>query len=149
MSEYRPTFVNYEPNPVAHRLHIHFEDGAVDIKDKGSAAKAEYADSRQDEVILTFPWTAPVPPCRRFEPEVQPDGTVGALARPEAASCVMPTFAHGSPRFPGIDEWWWSRYVAEGPPPNHVLVDHPFPEGRHHGDPDTPFQIQPDRPTST
>ena len=127
MSEYSPTFVNRDkapkptggkevirsPSPAASDLHIVFNKGGVEIKDKGSAEKADYGDAQRNSVDLTFPADKPIQPAPYLPPATpQPDGTPAVTPpSPPNGTFTTPTFTHSDPVFPGIKEWWWTHNV--------------------------------------
>src|SRR6202171_2884848 len=152
MSEYSPTFVNRDPkaptdtggpekirhtNPRANDLHIYFAKGGVEVKDKGSAAKAEYGDARRNSVILTFPPHGPLE-SGPYLPPVTPlaDGTFPPEPKPEPGTFVTPTFTHLDPTFPAITKWHWTYNVVKGVGKHRKIVNEQFDP--HEGDPSTP-----------
>jgi hypothetical protein len=127
MSEYSPTFVNWDEtasrttngfqaergrrSPPATDLHIVFNKGGIEIKDNGTEAeKAEYGDDRRNSVDLTFPGDRPINSSPYMSPAaLQPNGTVSPPPTALPGTSTKPTFTHPDPKFPGIKEWWWTR----------------------------------------
>lgn len=125
MSEYSPTFVNWDKeasrpvgggmferkaSPAATDLHIVFNKGGVTVKDKGKEADGwEYGDTRRNSVDLTFPDDKPINSSPYQPPaSLQPNGTVVPAPQPLPGTFTTPTFTHNDPKFPGIKEWWWT-----------------------------------------
>jgi hypothetical protein len=126
--------VTRHPNPLANDLHIEFEKGGIEIKNKGTAEKAEFENDRRQTVVLTFPSSAPLSSGPYLGPVTpNPDGTIPAAPAPDAGTFVTRTFGHGDPTFPKITRWWWTHNVVTGRGPRRRIVNRPFDE--HQGDP--------------
>lgn len=126
MSEYGPTFTNWDQtpsratggkqvdrgkrSPAATDLHITFNKGGVQVKDKGKEANRwEYDDDRENGVTLTFPAGSPINSSSFISPaKLGPNGDVTPPTQSLPGCSTTPTFTHPDPKFPGIKEWYWT-----------------------------------------